>query len=85
MCSKNGSGSEECNAVTEGREYDLKKITVPIDLYYADNDWLASPSVCMKGSESCFFLSNHRIRLKTAMIYEYVTACAFNCSDYNVE
>ncbi|PNF32785.1 Lipase 3 [Cryptotermes secundus] len=39
-CRKDESGSEECKAVAE---YDLSKITVPIALYYADNDWLASP------------------------------------------
>lgn len=42
-CSKNKRGSEECNAVAGAQEYDLSKITVPIDLHYADNDWLASP------------------------------------------
>ena len=27
------------------QEYDLSKITVPIDLHYAENDWLAAPVV----------------------------------------
>jgi hypothetical protein len=50
-CSKDGNGSngEECDRATDVPEYDLSKITVPIDLHYADNDWLASPAVRMKG------------------------------------
>lgn len=39
-----GSKDEECDRATDGQEYDLSKITVPIDLHYADNDWLASPA-----------------------------------------
>jgi hypothetical protein len=42
-----GSKDEECDRATDGQEYDLSKITVPIDLHYADNDWLASPAVRM--------------------------------------
>jgi hypothetical protein len=47
-CGKDGNGpnGEECVRATE---YDLSKITVPIDLHYADNDWLASPAVRMRG------------------------------------
>ena len=50
-CSKHGSGSkgEKCDRVTDAPEYDLSKITIPIDLHYADNDWLAAPAVRMKG------------------------------------
>ena len=50
-CSKDGNASEEegCDSATDTKEYDLSKITIPIDLHYADNDWLASPAVRMKG------------------------------------
>ena len=50
-CSKEGNGvnEEECDRATDAPEYDLSKITVPIDLHYADNDWLASTAVRMKG------------------------------------
>jgi hypothetical protein len=34
--------------VADAQEYDLSKITVPIDLHYADNDWLASAVVRME-------------------------------------
>lgn len=45
----NGPNEEEWDRATDAPEYDLSKITIPIDLHYADNDWLASPAVRMKG------------------------------------
>jgi len=50
-CSKDGNGpnGEECDRATDAPEYDLSKITIPIDLHYADNDWLASPAVRKRG------------------------------------
>jgi hypothetical protein len=43
----------DCNRMESVQEYDLTKVTVPIDLHYADNDWLASPVVCMKQRVEC--------------------------------
>lgn len=49
-CSRDQKGfkDEQCGAAADAQEYDLSKITVPLDLHYADNDWLASPVVRMK-------------------------------------
>jgi lysosomal acid lipase/cholesteryl ester hydrolase len=44
----NGPNEEEWDRATDAPEYDLSKITIPIDLHYADNDWLASPADVME-------------------------------------
>ena len=90
-CSKDGNGSngEECDRATDPAEYDLSKITIPIDLHYADNDWLAAPAVrivtvqtivCLRKAnrllQQSYFLTSYII---IKVVYNCVCVCVCVC------
>ena len=45
-------GNEEIYGQTDPPEYEIEKITAPVAVYWADNDWLAQREVSTE--QSCF-------------------------------